>query len=130
MFGVEQNDISLLAQMMIASCRNRLGDGTANMMMAAASGIKVIEGNNQLTAPEQQGDQSVIDGSHDMIKNNPQLSLMFGSFIAKSQMYKMQQPDLEIEGVPKEDTSTDPAKDPARLKANGKHTNGKVARAN
>jgi hypothetical protein len=101
------------------------------MMMAAASGIKVIDGgSNQLTsAPEQQGDQSVIDGSHDMLRNNPQLSMMFGTFIAKAQMYKMQQPDLEIPGVGKDDTSTDPAKDPARLKANGK-SNGKAVRAN
>jgi len=130
MFGVEQNDISLLAQMMIASMRDRLGSGTAQMMMAAASGLKVIDGGNQLSAaPEQQGDQTIIDGYSEAMQKNPVLSSFLGTFITKSKMYKMEQPDLEIEGVPKDDTSTDPAKDPARLKTNGK-TNGKAKAIN
>lgn len=123
MFGVEQNDISLLAQMMIASMRNRLGDGTANMMMAAASGIKVIDGMPQGQLPvEASGDEAAVGD----ITKSSQLNLLLSSFAIKSKIYNMEHPGVDIEGVDKDETSTDPAKDPSRLKTNGKHTNGKV----
>lgn len=129
-FGVGKDDVSLLTQMMIAGMRNRLGDGVANMMMASASGVKVIEGGGMNTLPvEVQGDNSTIAGAEHMLENNPQLKMMFGTFIGKSQMYRMEQPDLNIPGVPKDDTSTDPRKDPAKLKATG-HVNGKVKSVN
>jgi len=59
------------------------------------------------------------------LENNPQLKLMFGTFLAKSKQFAIAHPDIEIDGVPPEETSTDPKLDPAKYKANGK-TNGKA----
>ena len=119
-FGVGENDLSLLTQMMIASMRERLGDGTARMMMAAASGMKVIEGETAGSLPAAtMSDQTAIDGSVSALQQNPQLALMFGTFLGKSQIYKMAHPDVEIDGVPPEDTRTDPKIDGPKMKTNG-----------
>lgn len=125
-FGVGENDVALLTQMMIAAARERIGVDSARIMMAAASGVKVIEGYGQGQLPvEVVGDKQVIDGSTEALTKNPQLALMFGTFLGKSQLFKMKHPDVDIVGVPEDDLRTDPKLDGNKIKTNGKSVNGK-----
>jgi hypothetical protein len=124
-FGVGENDVALLTQMMIAAMRERLGGDAARIMMASASGVKVIEG-QMGASPEASGDGVIIDGTNKAFTDNPHLKLLMGTFVTKSQVYNMAHPDINLDGVPKADERTDPALDPPKVKMNGKqHTNGK-----
>lgn len=123
-FGVGENDVALLTQMMIAAMRERLGEGTARMMMAAAGGLQLENNGTTMLPPGSSNDSNVIDGTASMLENNKALKMMFGTFVAKSKLFGMEHPDIEIEGVPPADNRTDPKLDPPKIKANGK-SNGK-----
>jgi hypothetical protein len=125
-FGVGENDVALLTQMMIASMRERLGESTARIMMATAGGLNLESGGGFLPQGAV-GDQAAIDGSANMIENNPMLKLMHSTFVTKSKLFAIEHPDLVIDGVPPADDRTDPKLDPPKLKTNGKHSNGKAA---
>lgn len=119
-FGVGKDDIALLTQMMIASMKDTLGQQTANVMIAASTGMR-LDG-NQLTL----SDGGSTSGNNGLPENaweaNPTLRLMMSTFFTKNVMFGMEHPGIEIPGVPKEDTRTDPRKDPIKDidgKANG-----------
>jgi hypothetical protein len=120
-FGVGKDDIALLTQMMIAAMKAKIGESQANIMMAAATGTPIAN-----LGMSTQSESNVIDGAHHTLQNNKQLSMMFGTFIQKAQTYKMEHPDLTIDGIPKDDLRTDPRLEVKDLsgKTNGK-TNGK-----
>lgn len=122
-FGVGENDVALLTQMMIAAMRNRLGEGTTNIMMAAATGTPLENiGGSSITALP--GDQQVAEGSKYLLETNPALKTMFGTFLAKSKSFGMSHPDVVIDGVAEEKYDDDKFKNLSKVKANGK-ANGK-----
>jgi hypothetical protein len=124
-FGVGENDVALLTQMMIAAMRERLGGDAARIMMASATGVKIIDGQVGQSL-EASGDSTVIDGTNKAFTDNPHLKLLMGTFVTKSQVYSMPHPDIALEGVQEADERTDPKLDPPKVKTNGKsHTNGK-----
>ena len=100
-YGVGKDDISLLAQFMVAAMKGSLGEQATQTMLADLSGVKVIGGK---TAGGANGH------SHDPYDANPTLKLIMGSFLEKAAVYRMPHPDVHIEGVPDEEEQASPRK--------------------
>ncbi len=92
-YGVGKDDVSLLAQMMVAAMKPRLGDDATLMMLANLSGAKVIDGKLMGGGVGEQPDR-------DDPYSNKTLKLIMGSFLEKAAVYKMPQPGVHIDGVP------------------------------
>jgi hypothetical protein len=128
-FGVNENDVALLTQMMIATMRGKLGETTASMMMSSVTGQPVtLDGNSiqkSSLTQEQAADQDTMDDLSLAFHRNPQLKLMLGTFVNKATTYQMAHPDVEIPGNPTEDLRTDPKNDQPKTNGSGKK-NGKA----
>lgn len=117
-YGVGENDIAMLTQLMIATMRGKIGEATAAMMLAASTGTQ-IEGNVRPMAGEvgPGTDAEKVDAISKGFNDNPTLRLAFGTFLEKAATYKMEFPGVTIPGVPPEDKSIDPSTSKVKTKS-------------